>query len=41
MLAICSDIERWKAKKESEAANASISEFYRNGLCSDDDDEDW
>ncbi len=41
MLAICSDIERWKAKKESEAANASISEFYRNGLGSDDDDEEW
>jgi hypothetical protein len=41
MLAICSDIERWKAKKESEAANARISEFYRNGLSSDDDEEEW
>ncbi len=39
MLAICSDIERWKAKKESEAANARISEFYRNGLGSDDEEE--
>ena len=27
MLAICSDIERWKAKKESEAANAHINEM--------------
>ena len=32
MLAICSDIARWKDKKESEEANARYNEVLNNGL---------
>ena len=32
MLAICSDIERWKEKKESEEANAQYNEILNYGL---------
>ena len=32
MLAIRSDIEAWKEKKESEAANASYNDFLNNGF---------
>ena len=32
MLAICSDIERWKEKKASEAANASYNDMLNYGL---------
>lgn len=32
MLAICSDIERWKEKKSSEAANASYNEILNHGF---------
>jgi hypothetical protein len=35
MLAICSDIERWREKKASEAANASYNEMLYYGLGSD------
>lgn len=30
MLAICSDIGRWKEKKASEAANANYSEYPKS-----------
>ena len=30
MLAICSDIGRWKEKKESEAANANYNEYLES-----------
>ena len=32
MLAICSDIEQWREKKESEAANAAYNEILNNGF---------
>ena len=32
MLAICSDIERWREKKASEEANASYNEMLNYGL---------
>ena len=32
MLAICSDIERWREKKASEEANATYNDFLNNGL---------
>ena len=32
MLAICSDIDRWKKKKMSEAANAAYNEMLDEGL---------
>ena len=32
MLAIGSDIERWKEKKSSEAANASYNEILNHGF---------
>ena len=32
MLAICSDIDRWKKKKASEAANAAYNEMLDSGL---------
>ena len=32
MLAICSDIDRWKKKKASEAANAAYNEMLDFGL---------
>ncbi|MBP5198969.1 MAG: hypothetical protein J6033_07945 [Lachnospiraceae bacterium] len=32
MLAICSDIERWREKKASEEANARINDIINNGL---------
>ncbi len=32
MLAICSDIARWKDKKESEEANARYNDILNNGL---------
>ncbi|MCR5468550.1 MAG: hypothetical protein K6F37_06285 [Lachnospiraceae bacterium] len=35
MLAICSDVERWKAKKEVEEANARYNEFLYYGLGGD------
>ena len=38
-LAICSDIERWREKKASEAANAKYNEMLYYGLDSDDDYE--
>jgi len=40
MLAICSDIERWKEKKASERANAGISDYYRNGLFDEEDENE-
>jgi len=32
MLAICSEIDAWRKKKEAEAANASITELYDSGF---------
>ena len=32
MLAICSDIDRWKKKKAGEAANAAYNEMMDSGL---------
>ncbi len=32
MLAICSDIERWREKKASEEANAAYNEILNRGL---------
>lgn len=32
MLAICSDIERWREKKASEEANARMNDIINNGL---------
>jgi hypothetical protein len=32
MLAICSDIEAWREKKESEAANAFYNDLLNNGF---------
>ena len=37
MLAICSEIEAWKKKKESEAANAAYNELLRYGLGEEED----
>ena len=37
MLAICSDIARWKDKKESERANARYNEALYFGLGAEDD----
>ncbi|MCR5602372.1 MAG: hypothetical protein K6G27_01560 [Lachnospiraceae bacterium] len=37
MLSICSDIERWRDKKESERANAKYNEILYFGLGSEDD----
>ncbi len=37
MLAICSDIERWREKKASEAANASYNEMLYYGLGTGDE----
>ena len=36
MLAICSEIENWRDKKESQEANATISTFLRYGLTDED-----
>ena len=36
MLAICSEIETWRDKKESQEANAAISTFLRYGLTDED-----
>ena len=36
MLAICSEIENWRDKKESQEANAAISMFLRYGLTDED-----
>ena len=36
MLAICSEIETWRDKKESQEANATISTFLRYGLTDED-----
>ena len=36
MLAICSEIENWRDKKESQEANATISTFFRYGLTDED-----
>ena len=37
MFAICSDVERWREKKASEAANASYNEMLYYGLGTEDD----
>ncbi|MCR4892059.1 MAG: hypothetical protein K5989_07775 [Lachnospiraceae bacterium] len=37
MLAICSEIEAWKQKKESEEANARYNEMLYYGLGTEDD----
>ena len=37
MIAICSEIEAWKKKKESEAANAAYNELLRYGLGEEED----
>ncbi len=39
MLAICSDIARWKDKKESEHANAKYNEVLYFGLDTENDQE--
>ncbi len=39
MLAICSDIARWKDKKESERANAKYNEVLYFGLDTENDQE--
>ncbi|SEF78312.1 hypothetical protein SAMN04487934_103126 [Eubacterium ruminantium] len=39
MLAICTEIEAWRAKKESEAANAEYNEMLYFGL--DNSEEDF
>ena len=36
MLAICSEIENWRDKKESQEAIAAISTFLRYGLTNED-----
>ncbi len=36
MLAICSDIERWRSKKESEEANAKYTEYLNSGFDEED-----
>jgi hypothetical protein len=40
MLAICSEIEAWKAKKDSEEANAKYNEILNYGLGNEEDDGD-
>ena len=40
MLAICSDIDRWKEKKASEEANARYNEILYYGLGNDEDEEE-
>ena len=40
MLAICSEIDAWREKKASEAANASYNELLNFGLGGDEDDDD-
>ena len=40
MLAICSDIARWRDKKESERANAAYNEVLNLGLENLSDEED-
>ncbi len=37
MLAICSEIEAWRSKKEAEEANAKYSEMLYYGLGNEDD----
>ncbi|MCR5214412.1 MAG: hypothetical protein K6E10_08330 [Eubacterium sp.] len=37
MLAICSEIEAWKVKKDSLEANARYNELLNNGLGNDDE----
>ena len=37
MLAICSDIDAWREKKEAEAANARYNEILNYGLGTDED----
>lgn len=39
MLAICSDIDRWREKKASEEANARYNEILYYGLVDEDGDE--
>ncbi len=39
MLAICSDIDAWHAKKEAEEANARYNEILYYGLGNDEEDE--
>lgn len=41
MLAICSDIDAWRNKKASEAANARYNEILNGSLNDYKDDEDW
>jgi len=41
MLAICSDIETWHNKKESEAANARYNEILNYGLTTGGDEYDF
>ena len=36
MLAICSEIEAWREKKESEAANAKYNEMINEGMFDED-----
>ena len=40
MLAICSDIDRWKQKKACEEANAKYNELLYFGLGTDEEEED-
>ena len=39
MLAICGEIDAWREKKASEAANASYNEMLNFGLGSEEDDD--
>ncbi len=39
MLAICSEIEEWRKKKESQQANMKYNEILNYGLGGDDNDE--
>ena len=41
MLAICSDIDAWRNKKASEAANARYNEILNGSLGDYEDEEDW
>lgn len=40
MIAICDDRDRWRKKKEAEFYNQKYNELIRNGLESEDDDND-
>lgn len=41
MLAIRSEIETWKAKKDSQDANAKYNKLLYYGLGNDDEDSGW